>query len=89
MFSSSLFSPTASWHTPGPERVGNPPNHDMAEIAHDSSLEKTNRISRHVSPKTCYAPRQQGDLGLCHFTFSLCMAMVSTAVRCLNGDGPT
>ena len=58
-------------------------------IAHDPSPEKANRISRFVSPKARYTPRQQGGLGLRHFTFSLCMAMVNTAVRYLNGDGPT
>ena len=57
-------------------------------IAHDRSLEKANRISRLVSPKARYTPRHQGGLGLRHFTFFLCMALVNTAVRCLNGDGP-
>ena len=57
-------------------------------IAHDSSPEKANRISRLVSPKARYTPRHQGGLGLRHFTFSLCMALVNTAVRYLNGDGP-
>ena len=57
-------------------------------IAHDPSPEKANRIFRLVSPKARYAPRHQGGLGVRHFTFSLCMAQVNTAVRYLNGDGP-
>ena len=57
-------------------------------IAHDPSPEKANRISRLVSPKARYTPRHQGGLGPRHFTFSLCMALVNTAVRYLNGDGP-
>ena len=57
-------------------------------IAHEPSPEKANRISRLVSPKARYTPRHQGGLGLRHFTFSLCMALVNTAVRYLNGDGP-
>ena len=39
--------------------------------------------------KARYTPRHQGGLGLCHFTFSLCMATVHTAIRYLNRDGPT
>ena len=58
-------------------------------IVHDLSPGKANRISGLVSPKDRYAPRHQGGLGLRHFTFSLCMAMVNTAVRYLNGDGCT
>ena len=58
-------------------------------ISHDPSPEKANRTSQLVSPKARYAPGQQGGLGLRHFTFSLCMAMVNTALRYLNGDGPT
>ena len=57
-------------------------------IAHDPSPEKANRISRLVSPKARYTPRHQGGLGLRHFTFSLCMALVNAAVMYLNGDGP-
>ena len=57
-------------------------------IAQDPSPEKANRMSRLVSPKARYTPRQQRGLGLRHFTFSLCMALVNTAVRYLNGDGP-
>ena len=57
-------------------------------IAHDPSPDKANRISRLVSPKTRYTPRHQGGLGLRHFTFSICMALVNTAIRYLNGDGP-
>ena len=57
-------------------------------IAQDPSPEQANRISRHVSPKARYTPRHQGGLGARHFTFSLCMALVNTAVRYLNGDGP-
>ena len=57
-------------------------------IAHDHSPEKANRISRLVSPKARYTPRHQGGLGLRQFTFSICMALVNTAIRYLNGDGP-
>ena len=57
-------------------------------IAHDPSPDKANRISRLVSPKARYTPRHQGGLGLRHFTFSICMALVNTAIRYLNGDGP-
>ena len=57
-------------------------------IAHDPSPDKANRISRLVSPKDRYSPRHQGGLGLRHFTFSLCMALVNTAIRYLYGDGP-
>ena len=57
-------------------------------IAHDPSQDKANRISRLVSPKTRYTPRHQGGLGLRHFTFSICMALVNTAIRYLNADGP-
>ena len=57
-------------------------------IAHDPSPDKANRTSRLVSPKARYTPRHQGGLGLCHFTFSICMALVNTAIRYLNGDGP-
>ena len=42
-----------------------------------------------MSPKARYAARQHGGFGLHHFIFSLCMAMVKTAVRNLNGDRPT
>ena len=56
-------------------------------IAHDPAPEKANRISRLVSPKARYTPRHQGGLGLRHFTFFLCMALVNTAVRYLNADG--
>ena len=57
-------------------------------IAHDPSPEKANRISLLFPPKARYTPGHQGGLGLRHFTFSLCMALVTTAVRYLNGDGP-
>ena len=57
-------------------------------IAHDPSPDKANRISRVVSPKARYTPRHQGGLGLRHFTFSICMALVNTAIRYLNGDSP-
>ena len=57
-------------------------------IAHDPSPEKANRISRLFSPKARYTPRHQGGLELRHFTFSICMALVNTAIRYLNGDGP-
>ena len=57
-------------------------------IAHNPSPEKAYRISRLVSPKDRYTPRHQGGLGLRHFTFSLCMALVNTAVGYLNGPGP-
>ena len=57
-------------------------------IAHDPSPDKANRISRLVSPKDRYTPRHQGGLGLRDFTFSICMALVNTAIRYLNGDGP-
>ena len=57
-------------------------------IAHDPSPEKANRISRLVSSKAPYTPRHQGGLGLRHFGFPLCMALVNTAVKYLNGDGP-
>ena len=57
-------------------------------IAHDPSPDKANRISRLVSPKDRYTPRHQGGLGLRHFTFSISMALVNTAIRYLNGDGP-
>ena len=57
-------------------------------IAHDPSPGKANRISRLVSPKDRYTPRHQGGLGLRHFTFSICMALVNAAIRYLNGDGP-
>ena len=57
-------------------------------IAHDPSPDKANRISRLVSTKARYTPRHQGGLGLRHFTFSICMALVNTAIRYLNGDGP-
>ena len=57
-------------------------------IAHDPSPDKANRISRLVSPKARYTPRHQGGLGLRHFTFSICMALVNTAIKYLNGDGP-
>ena len=57
-------------------------------IAHDPSPDKANRISRLVSPKACYTRRHQGGLGLRHFTFSICMALVNTAIRYLNWDGP-
>ena len=57
-------------------------------IAHDPSPDKANRISRLVSPKDRYTPRHQGGLGLCHFTFSICMALVNAAIRYLGGDGP-
>ena len=42
---------------------------------------------RLVSPKARYTPRHQGGLGLRQFTFSICMALVNTAIRYLNGDG--
>ena len=58
-------------------------------IAHDPSPDKANRISRLVSPKARYTPRHQGGLGLRHLTFSICMALVNTAIRYLSGDGPT
>ena len=57
-------------------------------VAHDPSPDRANRISRLVSPKARYTPRHQGGLGLRHFTFSICMALVNTAIRYLNGDGP-
>ena len=57
-------------------------------IAHDPSRERANKICLFVSPKARYTPRHQRGLGLCHFTFSLCMALVNTADRDLNGDGP-
>ena len=57
-------------------------------IAHDPSPDKANRISRLFSPKARYTPRHQGGLGLRHFTFSICMALMNTAIRYLNGDGP-
>ena len=57
-------------------------------IAHDPSPDEANRISRLVSPKARYNPRHQKGLGLRHFTFSICMALVNTAIRYLNGDGP-
>ena len=56
-------------------------------IAHDPSPEKANRISQLVSPKARYTPRHQGGLGIRHFTFSICLALVNTAIRYLNGDG--
>ena len=58
-------------------------------VAYDPSPDKANRISQLVSPKARQTPRNQAGLGLRHFTFSLCMAMVSAAVRYLNRDGPT
>ena len=57
-------------------------------IAHEPSPDKANRSSSFVSPKDRYTPRHQGGLGLRHFTFSICMALVNTAIRYLNGDGP-
>ena len=57
-------------------------------ILHNPTPGKANRILRLVSPKARYTPRHQGGLGLRHFTFSICMALVNTAIRYLNGDGP-
>ena len=57
-------------------------------IAHDPSPEEDNRISRPVSPKARYTPRHQGGLGLRHFIFSICMALVNAVIRYLNGSGP-
>ena len=57
-------------------------------IAHEPSPDKANRISRLVPPRDRYTPRLQGGLGLRHFTFFICMALVNTAIRYLNGDGP-
>ena len=59
----------------------------LKNIAHDPSPDKANRTSRLVSPKARYTPRHQGGLGLRHFSFSICMALVNTAIRYLNGDG--
>ena len=56
--------------------------------AHDPPPERANRISRLFSHKACYAPRHHGGLGIRHFTFYLCMAIVNTVVREIQGGCP-
>ena len=57
-------------------------------VALDPDLEKRNCISRLVSEKDKYVPRQHGGIGLPYFQHSLNVPTVNSAIRHLNNDGP-